>query len=92
MFLRALKGFIPHRGKAAELSNNCATSFKGTSKKLRELYKFISSTVKYRSLSNYVGNEGFVWIINPPFAPCFGELREANIKSVKYHLRRTMGN
>lgn len=37
-------------------------------------------------------NEGIIWKFNPHSALHFGGVWEANIKIVKYHLRRTMGN
>ena len=37
-------------------------------------------------------NDGTKWSFNPPAAPHFGGKWEAAVKSVKYHLRRTIGD
>ena len=37
-------------------------------------------------------NEGTQWIFNPPAAPYKGGKWEAVVKSIKFHLRRTIGD
>lgn len=41
---------------------------------------------------NFLVNEGTSWTFIPPRAPHFGGLWEAGVKSVKYHLRRNVGD
>ena len=41
---------------------------------------------------NSIVNEGTQWIFNPPAAPHMGGKWEAVVKSIKFHLRRTIGD
>ncbi|UYV73292.1 hypothetical protein LAZ67_10002541 [Cordylochernes scorpioides] len=48
------------------------------------------ATIHSDNATNFV--EGIQWKFIPPSAPHFGGLWEAGVKSMKYHLRRTMGS
>ncbi|UYV63684.1 hypothetical protein LAZ67_2005298 [Cordylochernes scorpioides] len=48
------------------------------------------ATIHSDNATNLV--EGIQWKFIPPSAPHFGGLWEAGVKSMKYHLRRTMGS
>jgi hypothetical protein len=41
-------------------------------------------------IQDFLPPEGCEWKFIPPHGPHFGELWEAAVKSVKYHLRRTL--
>ena len=43
------------------------------------------------SISNFISQKGIEWVTIPPRAPHFGGLWEAAVKSMKRHLRRTVG-
>jgi len=43
-------------------------------------------------VQDFLANEGCDWKFIPPHAPDFGGLWEAAVKSMKYHLKRTVGS
>ncbi|XP_043277806.1 uncharacterized protein [Venturia canescens] len=43
-------------------------------------------------LASLLANDGTKWIFNPPASPHFGGKWEAGVKSVKYHLKRIVGD
>ena len=49
-------------------------------------------TISRLELSAAVLNDGTEWKFNPPGAPHFGGKWEAAVKSVKFHLKRTIGD
>lgn len=73
-----------------EIYSDCGTNFIGANSKLkacRDVYKnFINKNVY-----PFLAEKGIRWHFNPPSSPHFGGLWEAGVKSVKYHLKRTIG-
>jgi hypothetical protein len=43
-------------------------------------------------VQDFLATEGCDWKFIPPHGPHFGGLWEAAVKSMKYHLRRTLGD
>lgn len=91
-FLGALKGFIARRGRPGEIYSDNGTNFVGANNELRKIIKSVFKTTSREELENYLANEGVKWNFNPPSAPHFGGLWEAGVKSLKYHLKRVVGN
>ncbi|UYV74126.1 hypothetical protein LAZ67_11002194 [Cordylochernes scorpioides] len=83
VFLAALQRFIACRGRPAEINTDIATNFVGAYKDLRKLFN--------SNIHGFVSSEEIKWNFIPPYSPHFGGLWEAGIKSVKYHLRRIVG-
>lgn len=50
------------------------------------------SIIKNESLQKYMVNDGIIWKFNPPSALHFGILCDADLKSVKSYLHKTIGN
>ncbi|XP_011313314.1 uncharacterized protein [Fopius arisanus] len=88
-FIAAYRRFSSRRGIAHSLFSDCGTNFLGADKELRNL--FLSGSAHSRQLAQLLINDGTQWSFNPPGAPHFGGKWEAAVKSVKFHLTRTIG-
>lgn len=86
-YLQALRRFMSRRGKPINIYSDNGTSFVGA---YNEIGKFIKSNCS--SISEGVAQEGINFHFIPPYAPHFGGLWEAGVKSTKYHLNRVLGN
>ncbi|GFS85018.1 integrase catalytic domain-containing protein [Trichonephila clavipes] len=89
-FIAALKRFFSRRGKSERIFSDNATNFVGTQLELKRLREIMSNCVS--NLSKFLCEERVEWSFIPPRAPNHGDLWEAGVKAVKYHLRRVMGN
>ena len=89
-FLAVFRRFISRRGRPSHLYSDCGTNFIGADKELRSLFR--QAHQENSSLYNSVVNDGTQWIFNPPAAPHMGGKWEAVVKSIKFHLRRTIGD
>ncbi|XP_076298030.1 uncharacterized protein LOC143217531 [Lasioglossum baleicum] len=88
-FLAALRRFMARRGRCSELYSDCGRNFVGANHELRALLR--ESEKQGGGPFAAASREGIIWRFNPPSAPHFGGLWEAAVKSVKYHLRRIIG-
>ncbi|GFW08039.1 uncharacterized protein TNCV_2978081 [Trichonephila clavipes] len=52
----------------------------------------VFSQGKTEEIMDFLSKEQIKWNFNPPSAPHFGGLWEAVVKSLKYHLKRVIGN
>ncbi|XP_045534866.1 uncharacterized protein LOC123721177 isoform X2 [Papilio machaon] len=86
-FLSALRRFMSRRGKPKHIYSDNGTSFVGA---YNEIGRFIKSC--NNSLPGDLAPEGINFHFLPPHAPHFGGLWEAGVKSVKFHLKRILGN
>ena len=91
-FLSALRRFIARRGRPKIIHSDNGTNFQGVSNELRAVYKMLQSTSQMATIQDFLTAEGCEWKFIPPHAPHFGGLWEAAVKSMKYHLRRTLGS
>ena len=89
-FLAALRRFIARRSKPKVIFCDNGTTFKGAQSELRRL--FDKTSVLAVEISNVLAKEEIEWTFIPPKAPHFGGLWESNIKSMKRHLIRTIGD
>ena len=90
-FLAAFKRFIARRGQVSVIYLDNGTNFIGAKAELNNLYKLLASDEYTRLVSDVLVNQGVEWYTNPPSAPHFGGIWEANVKSLKTHLRKTLG-
>ncbi|XP_066902266.1 uncharacterized protein [Halyomorpha halys] len=91
-FMACFDRFVARRGLTRKVFSDNATNFVGASNRLRELYKWWTSTEIIDKLKGYFIIKGVEWHFIPPLAPQFGGLWKAGIKSYKYHLVRIVGN
>lgn len=86
-YLLALKRFISRRGKPAEIFSDNGRNFVGAEK---EFPLFLEQNSDH--IIDYASNNNIKFSFIPPYAPHFGGLWEAGVKSCKFHLRRVAGN
>ena len=89
--ISALKQFIGRRGKPEKIFSDNGTNFIGVRNDLLKMQSLFSKENTKDSISNFISQKGIEWVTIPPRAPHFGGLWEAVVKSMKRHLRRTVG-
>ncbi len=90
-FIASLRRYMSHRGKPANLYSDCGTNFTGASKILDDSMRIVKMC-QDELVHRYVSEVKIQWHFNTPGAPHFGGLWEAGVKSMKYHLRRVVGD
>jgi len=91
-FFAALRRFIARRGKPRTIYSDNGTTFQGAANQLHAIYDMLRSSSEMARVQDFLANEGCDWKCIPPHAPHFGGLWEAAVKSMKYHLKRTVGS
>ncbi|XP_029159724.1 uncharacterized protein LOC114931739, partial [Nylanderia fulva] len=86
-FLAALSRFTSRRGLPSHIYSDNGTNFIGADKELRNAFRVI---IQDPILKSQIANDRITWHFNPPAAPHFGGVWEANVKNVKYHLKRVI--
>ena len=66
------------------------TNFLGAAKELEKLFSAEKESI-LPEIAESLANHGTTWHFIPPHSPNFGGLWEAGVKSVKYHLKRVIG-
>ncbi|XP_046487896.1 uncharacterized protein [Neodiprion pinetum] len=88
-FIAAYKRFTSRRGICASIASDCGTNLVGADSELRRL--LAASSKEFAEIANILASHGTQWRFNPPSAPHFGGKWEAGVKSVKFHLKRVIG-
>lgn len=86
-FEMTLRRFVARRGRPAEIFCDNGRNFVAAAK---ELGSFLNNNVN--PLSEFASHEGFKFIFTPAYAPHFGGIWEAGVKSAKFHIKRVIGN
>ncbi|XP_036342800.1 uncharacterized protein LOC118752057 [Rhagoletis pomonella] len=89
-FLWALQRFIARRGIYQDLYSDCGTNFVGADKILKINQRRFVEEVE-RDIVPQLAVQNINWHFSPPYSPNFGGLWEANVKSIKYNLKRIIG-
>lgn len=90
-FLGALRRFFSRRGKSRILYSDNGTNFLGADRQLKELHSLINSESHNNKIKNHLADHEIEWNFIPPRTPHFGGIWEAAVKSLKHHMRRTVG-
>lgn len=86
-FIMTFRRFIARRGKPVEVFCDNGRNFVAAAK---EIGDFLKQNEDH--LSNFINQEGINFKFSPSYAPHFGGIFEAGIKSAKFHIKRVMGN
>ncbi|GFV35051.1 integrase catalytic domain-containing protein [Trichonephila clavipes] len=90
-FIASLKRFCARRAPKHIHCDN-GTTFVGARRKLQEIFKFASKLNENEHFCYFLSQVNIEWHFSPPVSPHFGGLWEAGVKSIKYHLKRVIGN
>ncbi|XP_049886290.1 uncharacterized protein LOC126380734 [Pectinophora gossypiella] len=86
-FVMTLRRFIACRGKPAEILCDNGRNFVAAAK---DVGTFLKDSAE--PLSDFASQQGIKFTFIPTYAPHFGGIWEAGVKSAKHHLRRVIGN
>lgn len=86
-FIMTFRRFVARRGRPTEVFCDNGRNFVAGAK---ELNNFLNMNAD--ALSDFASGEGIKFVFSPSYAPHFGGIWEAGVKSAKYHLKRVMGN
>lgn len=86
-FIMTLKRFISRRGRPAEIFCDNGRNFVAAAKELTNFLKHNED-----SFIHFANQENIKFNFTPTYAPHFGGIWEAGVKSAKFHLRRVVGN
>ncbi|XP_072380678.1 uncharacterized protein [Diabrotica undecimpunctata] len=87
-FLSCLKRFIARRGIPNDIYSDNGSTFVGARIELKQFGQFRLKNNTY--IHNYAIDHNINWHFIPPYAPNFGGLWEAAVKSMKHHLKRVL--
>ncbi|XP_063540068.1 uncharacterized protein LOC134749095 [Cydia strobilella] len=90
-FMAAFRRFTSRRGFVKEMWSDHGTNFISSSKEILETWRLGKSTIPVE-LAALLDTEGTKWKFIPPGSPNHGGLWEAGVKSIKFHLKRTLGD
>lgn len=86
-FIMCLRRFIARRGKPDNIYCDNGKNFVGAKNELNRMF-----TTCKRQIGEFACSEELVFHFTPVYAPNFGGIWEAAVKSAKYHLKRIAGN
>lgn len=89
-FIAALRRFVGRRGKIENIFSDNGTNFTAANKILQELTKNEINRFQKLVDEEFLAN-GIEWHFTPPGSPHHNGLAEAAVKSMKFHLRRVVG-
>lgn len=87
----AFTRFSARRGPIREMHSDCGTNFVGAAKLLNPLQEFTHSKQFQNNIQRHLSKYQISWHFNHPGSPNFGGLWEAEVKSTKSLLLRSIG-
>lgn len=91
-FLNAFKRFISRRGYPSRLYSDNGRNFLGARNELMKVRALLNSPAHRERFGVECTALEIEWHFSPPYAPHFGGLWEAAVKSAKTHWRKIVGN
>lgn len=91
-FIAALDRFVSRRGFCSHIYTDCGSNFIGANRYYTGLFKFMKTCSNNEEFMDNMTERGIQFHFNPPSSPHFGGLWEAGIRSVKYHIKRVIGD
>ena len=88
-YIASLRRFIARRGLCNNIYSDNGTNFVGAEKELKKIIFEEESTER---ISKFAVQQGINFHFIPPCSPHMGGIWEAGVKSMKFHLRRVVGN
>lgn len=89
-FMQCFRRFVSRRGKPSSVYSDNGTNFVGAHSLLKELGMFLKTNEN--ELSSLAAKNELIWHFIPSYSPHFGGIWERAVRSVKFHLRRILGN
>lgn len=86
-FIACYERFIARRGRCLKMHSDNGTSFVGTNKELKRALELWTQ----KEMLEHLFNKGTEWRFMTPAAPHQGGIYEAAVKSMKFHLKRIVG-
>lgn len=86
-FVMTLRRFIARRGKPSEIFSDNGRNFVAAAKEIGDFLKQNTEPI-----SDFASQQGIKFNFIPTYAPHFGGIWEAGVKSAKYHIKRVIGN
>ncbi|GFS59899.1 hypothetical protein TNIN_370411 [Trichonephila inaurata madagascariensis] len=90
-FIAALRRFSALRGAPRHIYSYNDTNFVGARRKLDEIRKLWLSLPTNEAISYYLSKSSIDLHFIPPSSPHFSSIWESGIRSVKFHLKRVLG-
>lgn len=87
-FIAVLRRFQARRGICKAIYSDNGSNFVGAARELNEISKIMMSL----AIQQDSAERGTRWHFIPPASPHFGGIWEAAVKSMKYHLKRVLGD
>jgi hypothetical protein len=90
-FLAAFERLCARRGKPKHVYSDCGSNFIKASKILKLEFGQFKQMLTNSNFFDEIGKMEVVWHFNAPAFPSGGGIWEAAVKSLKYHLKRVLG-
>lgn len=86
-FIMTFRRFVSRRGRPTEVFCDNGRNFVAGAKEINQFFK-----ANAYSISDFASEDGIKFVFSPTYAPHFGGIFEAGVKSAKFHIKRVMGN